>query len=250
MAGGDPARDSPYGAAYYRDIFGHTRMRPFGAAWWSVRLHVGVARWCLRRNGGRRVLEIGCGQGFVLARLQDHHEVVGVDVSEHAIGECRRNAPRATSIVADVERDGLAELGDASFDLVLARYVFEHLRDPLAALERVAQLLRPGGALFFAVPNTESLGARWKGADWYALRDPTHCSLLAPDRWLALVREAGLEVQREFGDGTWDLPYLSWLPTALQAPLFLGPSALACLAARPLLPRRLGENVLVVARRP
>ena len=74
--------------------------------------------------------------------------------------------------------------------------------------------------------------------------------MLDPDRWLELTAEAGLALEREFSDGFWDLPYVSWLPRSLQALVFLPPSALSCLLARPLLPPRFGENILVIARKP
>lgn len=251
MTGTEPrAGDPRYGEDYFRETYGVDGLRRFSMHWWSVRLYAGVARWCLARSGGRRVLELGCGHGFILSMLEDRFETWGVDASAYAVEQCRRNAPRSRCRVADLEQGLPEELAPGSFDLVLARYVFEHLADPGAAMRRAAGLLRPGGALFFAVPNTESLGARWKGAEWYAHLDPTHCSLLAPARWLELVGEAGLELEREFSDGYWDLPYVRWLPKLVQMPVFLPTSALACLAARPLLPARFGENVLVVARRP
>jgi len=237
-----------YDAAYYRDTFGVDRLRRFSMGWWSARMYAGIASWCLRRNGGRRLLEIGCGQGHVLGFLDGRYDTTGVDVSEYAIEQCRRNAPGASCAVVDLASECPFDAG--SFDLVLARYVFEHLPDPLPTMRRAAELLRPGGTLFFAVPNTASLGARRKGGAWYAHRDPTHCSLFDPGRWLELTRLAGLEVAREFSDGYWDLPYIGGLPTWLQAPFFLGPSAVACLAGRPLLPARFGENVMVVADKP
>ncbi len=240
-----------YDEAYYRDVMGRgdpATLRRFGMAWWSARMYARLTAWCLRRNGGRRVLEVGCGPGHVLSFLHARWDAAGVDVSPWAIEQCARNAPGADCRVADLARERPFEPG--AFDVVLARYVLEHLPDPAPLLARVFELLRPGGTLLYAVPNTESLGARRKGDAWYALRDPTHVSLLAPDRWLALTRAAGFDVAREFADGHWDLPYLAGVPSWAQVPLFLGPPALACLAGRPLLPARFGENVIVVADRP
>jgi 2-polyprenyl-3-methyl-5-hydroxy-6-metoxy-1,4-benzoquinol methylase len=238
-----------YGEEYFRSTFGVHELKRFSMNWWSVRFYAGVCRSLLVRHGPR-LLEIGCGAGFILGALEREFDVTGVDVSEYALERCARHAPRARVLVGDIERGLPCELGSESFDVVLARYVLEHLSDPLSGLVEAARMLRPGGALFFAVPNTQSLGARRKGEDWYARRDPTHRSLLAPERWLELTRQAGLPIEREFSDGFWDLPYVSWLPRPLQALFFLPPSALSCLLARPLLPPRFGENVLVIARKP
>ncbi|MGD8451289.1 MAG: class I SAM-dependent methyltransferase [Phycisphaerae bacterium] len=241
--------DEPFGERYFGETYGVNHLPRFGQAWWSVRLYAGIADRWLKRTGGRRVLDVGCGYGFLLAALERRYETVGVDVSAHAVERCAQTTPRSQCLVADLNEELPAALAPETFDLVLARYIFEHLRDPEAVLRRCARLLRPGGVLFYAVPNTESLGARWKGPAWYALQDPTHCSLLPPAQWLRLTRAAGLVVVREFADGYWDLPYVSWLPRWVQFPIFMGPSVLTCLLAREVLPARFGENVMVIARK-
>lgn len=242
-------RPESFGADYFEKQYGIVDCQPFSQHWWSVRLYSGIARRLLRRSGGRRMLEVGCGFGFILATLEHEFETFGVDISAHAIAQCARVTPGSRCAVANLEEGLPPHLEPGTFDLVLACYVFEHLHDPPAAMARVARLLRPGGTLFFSVPNTESIGHRWKGRDWYAYKDPTHCSLLAPRTWLDYVRAAGLTVQQEFSDGYWDLPYVRWLPRWVQAPIFLAPCALTCLLARPLLPARFGENVIIIARK-
>jgi predicted SAM-dependent methyltransferase len=54
----------------------------------------------------------------------------------------------------------LSRFGDASFDMVYASHVFEHLghrRDLPRALREVARILRPGGRFFVSVPNLKTL---------------------------------------------------------------------------------------------
>lgn len=249
----ETARDGErFDEEYFKRVYGCQGLRPFGIHWWSVRFYATLAHRCLRRIGGRRMLEIGFGHGFALARLEKRYETYGLDISEYARRQAAHFAPRSKTFIGDLDHDLPAELERGSFDLVLAKYVLEHLQDPAAAMTRVAAMLRPGGMILFAVPNTESMGARVKGERWYAHPkvDPTHCSLLAPDEWLEVVRGAGLELVRETSDGYWDLPYLAWLPTWLQYFIYIWPTALACLTARAILPPRFGENVIVIARKP
>lgn len=234
---------------YFRDTYGVDGLTRFGMHWWSVRWYADLTDRCLRRVRGRRLLEIGCGHGFLLARLEQRYETWGVDISDYAILQASRFAPRSNCIVADIGQVLPPDLAPGSFDVVVARYVFEHLRDPQDALRKAASLLRPGGLLFFSVPHTDSLGARRKGASWYARKDPTHCSLLSREEWLRLTEAAGLTVERESADGWWDVPYVSWLPAWLQLPLVIMPTAVACLSGRAILPPRWGENVLIFARK-
>jgi SAM-dependent methyltransferase len=245
----DPVRPA-YDEQYFRETYRVDGLRRFGIHWWSVRWYADMTAWCLQRAGGRRVLEIGCGHGFALARLESRYETWGVDISAYAIEQAARFAPRSRCMVADVEQGLPAALAPGSFDVIVAKYVLEHLREPGPALRRIAAQLRPGGLLMFAVPHTGSLGARRKGADWYAHKDPTHCSLLSRDEWLRLTREAGLLIDRETADGWWDVPYFRGLPGWAQLPLFIAPTAVACLARRPVLPAGWGENVIVFARKP
>lgn len=252
MSSGEPDRgigDDAYDERYFKETYGCDGLKRFGMHWWSVRWYAQIVDGCMRAIRGRRLLEIGCGHGFMLARLESKYETCGIDISSYAIDQAARFAPNSICAVGDIEQPLPAHLEPGTFDMVVAKYVFEHLADPPAAMRRVADLLRPGGMLFFSVPNTESLGARRKGADWYAHQDPTHQSLLAPDRWLEIVKDAGLELSRESADGFWDLPYIRSVPAWLQFPFFIGPTALSCLTGRPILPARFGENLLIFATR-
>ena len=245
-------RKNDYSEHYFKGTYGSCGLKKFGIHWWSVRMYASIADRWLRRICGKRVLEVGCGHGFMLSRLEHKYETFGVDISEYAITQAARFAPKSRCFIADIEQELPIELKRGTFDLVIAKYVFEHLRNPLAAMKRIVALLQPQGLVLFSVPNTESIGSRRKGKRWYAHKamDTTHWSLLTPDTWLRIVRDAGLRVLKEFSDGYWDLPYIQWLPTWVQFPIFMGPTALACLTGREILPARFGENILVIAEKP
>jgi SAM-dependent methyltransferase len=244
------SRGDLFTKAYFADTYGCDGLRRFGQHWWSVRLYASITRRWMRIIHGQSLLEVGCGHGFILGELEKDYDTFGVDVSPYAVEQTARFAPRSECQVCDIENGLPVILENRTFDCILARYVLEHLRDPGRAMKTLADRLRPGGILFFSVPNTESMGARWKGDDWYARKDPTHVSLLAPDRWLSLTRQAGLRMVKEFSDGYWDIPYVSGIPMWLQRMLFLGPTVVACLTGRDLLPARFGENIMVIARKP
>jgi SAM-dependent methyltransferase len=94
------------------------------------------------------VVDIGSATGAVLNAVSPHVASVtgvepGVDYREFATS-------RGIDTVAALE-----ELEGRQFDVVLAYYVVEHLRDPVAELTRWRALLRPGGVLAIEVPNVE-----------------------------------------------------------------------------------------------
>jgi SAM-dependent methyltransferase len=106
---------------------------------------------------GRRVLDLGCGEGYCSRQLsQRGAQVVGIDVSERMI-ELARQAEQAQplGIRYHVGDAVTADLGTASIDLVLAVFLFNYLG--VEAMRRtmvnVHRMLRPGGHFVFAVPH-------------------------------------------------------------------------------------------------
>ncbi|MBP7145902.1 MAG: class I SAM-dependent methyltransferase [Acidobacteria bacterium] len=237
-----------FGAEYYRRVFGLDELRRFNMHWWSVRFYALLAQRLLRRGGGRRVFEVGCAHGYTLARLERRFETFGIDISEYAIERARTTAPRSRVWSADIAGPLPQEIERGGFDLVLAKYVLEHLPRPADALRRIAGLLAPGGALLYSVPDTTSPGRRLKRDQWFALKDETHVSLLEPSAWLELTRGAGLTVERVFSDGLWDVPYVRGVPRLLQFGMFSVPTMVSVLFAAPIIPAGWGENLIVIAR--
>jgi 2-polyprenyl-3-methyl-5-hydroxy-6-metoxy-1,4-benzoquinol methylase len=140
------------------------------------------------------------------------------------------------------------DLAKGDFDLVIAKYVFEHLENPAKAMTQAHAALRKGGLLFYSVPNLNCPGARLRGPIWYANTDPTHVSLLKPSEWIDMTEKTGFKIVEIFSDGFWDLPYYKRIPRFLQLPLLL-PIALACLTGWRYIPARWGENILVIAEK-
>lgn len=237
-----------YDAEYYEKLYGKDGLEKYSSHWWAVRYYALVADRWLRRTGGTRVLEIGCGHGFVLARLAPRYKTFGIDLSEYATQQCARFAPGSVCHQGDIEVGMPPQFAGMEFDMVIAKYVFEHLRDPVASFGRVRDALRPGGLLFFSVPNLACPGNRLRGPDWYARLDPTHVSLWEPEVWEQRLEASGYRIRSAFSDGFWDLPYFKSLPKFLQLPLLL-PTAAACLTGWELVPKRWGENLMIVAEK-
>lgn len=115
--------------------------------------HVAAYRFAATRAAGRRVLDAGCGEGFGTHTLADvAAEVLGVDYSPVAIGECRRlwNKPNLRFEQVDLVKPG--NFSD-TFDLVLNFQVLEHIHDPLPFLRGLHERLGPDGTLVLTTPN-------------------------------------------------------------------------------------------------
>ena len=109
------------------------------------------------RSRGGRVLDIGCGDGFLLhrvgRRLPDA-ELVGLDAEARGLELARQKLAEQGQTAELVEGDCTAmDFGDQSFDLALCADVIEHLEAREACVAEAARVLRPGGRLLLTTPN-------------------------------------------------------------------------------------------------
>ena len=102
-----------------------------------------------------RVLELGCGEGFVLAALAATRKH-GIDPSVHALVRAR-NRSLADCAVARAEE---LPFPSASFDLVISVGVMEHFDSPDQASAEVRRVLTPGGHYICLIHTDMTLGDR------------------------------------------------------------------------------------------
>jgi SAM-dependent methyltransferase len=143
-------------------------------------------------HGGsaRRLLDLGCWVGFLLAQARDRGwEAVGVEPSEFASSYARSRLGLDV-VTADLSS---AELPAGSFDAVVLGDVIEHLPDPGAALERIAALLAPSGVLVLMAPDAGSRMARAMGARWWSVV-PTHVQYFTRASLRLLLERHGYRV--------------------------------------------------------
>lgn len=105
-----------------------------------------------------RVLDLGCGPGTITAGLAarlSHGSVLGVDMNPAQIARARALAcERGLSNVAFEVRSAAAlALPDASFDLIFAHAVFEHLAAPVTVLRELRAALKSGGLMALRSPD-------------------------------------------------------------------------------------------------
>jgi len=232
----------PYGPEYQYFRARLAKQGPLSYEWWASHF---TARLVRRYQQDGRLLEIGCGLGRTLQLLEDGFETYGTDISAFALETAHQVASRSYIIQMDARQ--CFAFSRECFDVVLAAYVFEHLENPGQTLAQCAHLLKPGGTLICFVPNTECVSRRWKGEGWFGFRDRGHVSILSSRAWLDLMVSSGLRVERVFGDGLWDAPYVPFVPTSIQRIVFLLPSLLQFQLGIPFLPSRLGENLGIIA---
>lgn len=153
----------------------------------------------LRRIARGRVLDVGCGIGGHLARLNSASiELrVGVDPGLSGLIKGKKLFPD----IYFVNANGYALPFQAhSFDLVICIDVIEHVEQPEDLLKEIHRVLKPEGAMFLQTPNypTKRFYDIWhwlRKTRKTLLDDPTHVTKLNASRLTNLVRRAGFTVQ-------------------------------------------------------
>lgn len=180
-----------------------------------------LIRHMVDRYGGHgRLLEIGCGFGYLLRRFHDDFDVCGTDISAHAAGFARRHVRGGRVVAADIQ-DGIPFTG--RFNVILAVNVMEHLPAPAPAMAAIADRLTRGGLFVAHLPTISSPLAGWFYARDYA-RDKTHVFRPSGQQFNALAVAAGLEVVESL--------YFPFWPVALWSRLRPHPSYLAIFRRR------------------
>src|SRR4051812_44509098 len=175
--------------AYYRNFPDDPVVRGFRAT---------VAR--LRdMSGGGKLVDVGIGTGLLLHLAREGgFAPLGVEISPGAAAKAREEFGVEVQVGDFLE----ADIGEPASAITMAD-VLEHTRDPRRFLTRAAELLRPGGALFVAVPNHRS--TLFWAADVLLrvpplaplvsrLYVPNHYYYFTPATLVRLVESVGLQV--------------------------------------------------------
>jgi SAM-dependent methyltransferase len=153
--------DDAYFATLYGDIPGQTVI--------DVGRDRLIRRLVRYYSNGGRLLEVGCGFGYLLGGFDGRWQLFGTDIS----ADLQQGIPFRTR-----------------FDVLIAVNVMEHLPDPQSAAEGIAQAVRPGGIFVAHLPTINNALNHWIYARTYE-SDPTHVYRPSGAEFNALFEAAG-----------------------------------------------------------
>lgn len=108
-------------------------------------------------GSGKRILDLGCLDGAIGQLLMENgNSVSGIDASKAAIPKAIERGIDAR--VGDLNKP--IDFPDASFDVVVAGEIIEHVHNVDGFLDEIHRVLRPNGSLVLSTPNLASLPRR------------------------------------------------------------------------------------------
>ncbi len=170
-------------------------------------------------DGGRMLLDVGCGNGSLVIRAKDKfQEVYGIDISTFRIEEARKKAADKLEDVSLVHFstcniNNKVEFPDNTFDAAISLAVVEHVFDPYFVVGEINRVLKPGGIFIVDVPNIAYIRYRlallfgklpvtsspfnWKEIGW----DGGHLHYFTKKSLVRLLEESGFTILKVTGCG-------------------------------------------------
>lgn len=148
-----------------------------------------------------RMLDLGCGDGTVLwLAREDGWTVKGVELFPELAALVRETLDMDVEVSDITSYTGVAE----AWDCVVLTHVLEHLPDPVGALRKIYELLKPGGAGVLEFPNIDAFDARLRRQldRWHIHRRhyaptyaPGHVQEFCRASFARAARQAGLSLE-------------------------------------------------------
>ena len=142
-----------------------------------------------RAEYGKKVLDIGCGNGRFLAVMRMlGWQVYGIEPDEWSRDIAREHS--GASVYSSFDE---ANFPDGFFGVITMNHALEHISDPLSILSNCHRALKKGGRIGICLPNWKAFGHRIFRKYWYSLDIPRHVAMYSTDTLERLVRHSGFE---------------------------------------------------------
>lgn len=200
-----------------KEVFENPR-RYFGGRQYDVRIRAETVRSLAKGFPYQTVLDIGCGDGSIsLPLVGPDTSLTLMDLSENMLSAVKSNLPRELARKVEVRNEDFmaAPFCPESFDLIICLGVMAHVDSPEELVEKIATLMKPGGALILEFTDAFNVAGRigrFFRSFRHLVAPPRYpVNLLSFDKVFRLVTRQGLRLISRFRYGLPALPGVQFL---------------------------------------
>ena len=176
-----PADIGRYYPAFYR------KYNPVVSAVMRLLFKARVKKWHRMYSRPGRALEIGAGNGWMMAALSDlGWQVTGFERDEAVAREL------SLETGFEIRHGQITQMAGSKFELIFMFNVIEHVFDPFALVKFCSTILADGGRLIISTQNFPSWQARLTGKNWMHLDAPRHVYHFSASSFDRLFSNSGL----------------------------------------------------------
>lgn len=136
-----------------------------------------------------KIFDIGAGTGMLLSKFKEQGwDASGVELTRGAV----RYAEKKYGIKLH-QGDFLEKKIHDKFDVVVLNGALEHLHKPLETLKKARINLKTNGFILISIPNSNSLGRKIFGRNWFAWQPPRHLYHFSPETVTQMLEKAGFK---------------------------------------------------------
>ena len=167
---------------------------------------------------GLAVVDVGCGGGILADSMARRGaQVLGIDLATKALRVAQLHALEAQTpnvTYREVSAEELAIEQPCQYDVVTCMEMLEHVPDPSAIVRACAQLVKPGGWVFFSTINRNAKAFLFAivGAEYVLGMLPrgthTYERLIRPSELARYCRDSALELRQGKGSGDTSVNYM------------------------------------------
>ena len=187
---------------YYFFSDGLKKLRAFLRSFRSLPKEI---QYIVTYSPGKRVLDVGCGDGSTLASLPEGYIPYGIEPSPGMQQAANaRFAARGGACIHDVAVGGFSRIENIKYDFVVMRSFLEHDSEAMATLKAAHEALSANGGVLIKVPNVDCWNSQLRKAGWPGMRYPDHVNYFTPATLTDMLKRAGYS--RVYMPLHWRLP--------------------------------------------